>query len=581
MIFICIRTTTRKRSNGVDLQVGTLPTGVNFIPSEYVDMVTSEVIMLSLKQHPDWIPWIDHSTTPPTFNVTKVGDMSAVSLNVNGGDPVLNFNVIQRDDLLPESVRIVYEYASQFDSEVYRNIVIDKYPADGPDAGPGVLQASVPLSGTQMQIQKSRVQTRLLPTSQETAKEWLKLKFPYLRNVRDTVFNVTEWSKELVVDDEEHPEPINPNATRITVDDADDLHRELIRGSIEDWMQRKVGEVLIKAAIEPTGSPTIEEIEAINIGVPPIKVTATNALTKVYKGITQWTPAAEPPSGIAEQTYRAIYASMPHQGTLTLLEQEVGTSTYHGRKLNLTGGYITWASMNAPIHSVDFDIEAGTTTLSFGPVPHLAPADFIEMERMLRYRPITWWTFEERASKLIGAEGSASAKGDTVDGYDTPVSVTYGGGNSSPSGCNFGGIVRFTETVGEVVEPRAAIKGGIIHCGDQNWNMDDQLINLASDGVVLVYIEVEVEVNRDDDEAFLLPGVKTGTRPIGNWDLLTWDEDTDYPVNTSPIVTTGLGTIILPIGKLTVEDGEATMEPVGCGHFTITHCAGTLGYTRG
>jgi hypothetical protein len=88
-------------------------------------------------------------------------------------------------------------------------------------------------------------------------------------------------------------------------------------------------------------------------------------------------------------------------------------------------------------------------------------------------------------------------------------------------------------------------------------------------------------VNRDDDGELLLPGVKTGTKPTGDWTQTAWTTGTDYPDNTEPVASTGNGTVILPIGKLTIADGAAMLEAAGCGNFTITHCAGTLGYSRG
>ena len=153
-----------------------------------------------------------------------------------------------------------------------------------------------------------------------------------------------------------------------------------------------------------------------------------------------------------------------------------------------------------------------------------------------------------------------------------------GGGATVPGEpCPFGEIITWVD--GE--QAKTGIRGGIIHCGDQNWNVDPQELNLGADGAWLVSIKVDVEVNRDDDEELLLPGIKSGDRPSGDWDKTAWSEGTDYPANENPEPDTGSGTIYLPVGKLTIADGSARLDPAGCGNFTITHCAGTLGYTRG
>ena len=158
--------------------------------------------------------------------------------------------------------------------------------------------------------------------------------------------------------------------------------------------------------------------------------------------------------------------------------------------------------------------------------------------------------------------------------YRVRKSSSAESGGGAP--CPFGQITTWKDGT----NAKTGIRGGIVHCGDQNWNFDPQEVNPQADGVWLVSIGFEVEVNRDDDGELLLPGVKTGTKPTGNWTKTAWSEGSDYPANTAPDVSTGQGNIVLPIGKLTVDGGSIKLEAAGCGPFTITHCAGTLGYTR-
>lgn len=150
--------------------------------------------------------------------------------------------------------------------------------------------------------------------------------------------------------------------------------------------------------------------------------------------------------------------------------------------------------------------------------------------------------------------------------------------------CPFGGITRWTTGEGESAVTHTGIKGGLIYCGDQNWNMDPQELNLEAAGVWLVYFEIDVIANQDDDEQYILPGIKTGTEPT-EYSKLAWTEGTNYPDNTAPVVGTGAGTIIVPLGKLTITDGGespgvASFEPAACGNITVTQCGGTLAHTR-
>jgi hypothetical protein len=402
---------------GVTLQVGSIPTGERLLPTEVSNISCAEAIQMALKFHPDWIPWIDHSTTPPTFNVTPIGSATGTSFAVDGTGPVIDFELTARNDLLPESVRIVYETADEIDAEVYRKVYVDKYPAAGPDGGPQVLTATIPLAGMSAQVQKARLKTTTLPYSQETAKPWLKEKIPALADIADEDLKVLKWSLELVPeDDEDFPPPVSPQAERMALTDISQATHELVAGTMEDWMRRRVGPVRVK--FELAVRPSVPEALRDMVKALPkeVIVTGTNAITKTYKTLSHWSAAEDVPTGIAQAVYTALHAAMPYQGRVTIAAKELPLVPYHGRVVSLPP---TWAGIACPVHSVDWDVGSGTATLGFGPAPHLAPADFLEMQRILRARPVTWWSFAERDSSQIGDEDGPSAHGDTVSGINT------------------------------------------------------------------------------------------------------------------------------------------------------------------
>lgn len=469
---------------GVSLQIGSIPTGDRIIPSEERNVTVAEAIRMCLRFRPDWTPWIDHATTPPTFHVTDTSTLAAVSLAVDGSGPVTNFDVTKRDEDLPESVRIIYELAGTIvdedgDNQVLRDAAIDKYPAEGPDGGPRVLVSTIQLEGLQMQIQKQRIQTRVIPTgpSDPAAKAWIKAKFPHMADVPDAAFNVTKFDRSLITDATEHADPVNPNAERIEVEAVADLPRELVRGQIEDWMRVKVGEIKIAIEIEKAGdwsAATAEARKAWKKGVRDIqRMTATNARTKIYRGISNWVLPEDVPTGIAQAVYQAIHAGSGYEGSVTLTEDEVGGARYHGKKLNLTGSADAGLeTMAAPVHSVDWDIETGTTTIGFGPNPDLSPQDFLEWQRILRARPLTWWSLAERESNEHGRASGSSSRGDSVGGYDFPASVPDGG--DKPAGDNpfslieirpDGGSYKVSVRPGRVREilPAGGVDGIVMH----------------------------------------------------------------------------------------------------------------------
>jgi len=150
------------------------------------------------------------------------------------------------------------------------------------------------------------------------------------------------------------------------------------------------------------------------------------------------------------------------------------------------------------------------------------------------------------------------------------------GGSSGTSSSNFCSIIDTTDE-----PPDKAIKGGLIRCGDQNFNVNDYVLDLGTDGTWLVQIELtDIEAATDDDGEIFLPGVITSTSTPA-WDLKAWTDPTDYDANTNPTSPASpTGTIILPVGKLIIADGVPSLRPTACGNFLIGQCAGILNYSR-
>lgn len=123
-----------------------------------------------------------------------------------------------------------------------------------------------------------------------------------------------------------------------------------------------------------------------------------------------------------------------------------------------------------------------------------------------------------------------------------------------------------------------AIAGGMVYCGDKNFLVPPYDIDLETDTEEKLYLELDCESNRDDDNEIFLPGIYTSseTTPSSFWQTTAGS----YPDNTSPVLATGIGTIIIPLGTLTVADGIASFDPTGCGNVTVGQCGGTLSHTR-
>jgi hypothetical protein len=419
-------------TSGVDIQVGSVPTGMMLWPTEANGMSCAEVIRESLRYHPDWLPWIDHTTTTPTFNVTARAAATARNVAVTACESI---NVVKTDSRIPDCVRIVYQTADEVGDDVLRKVGVDKWPTSGNDDGPGVLSTVVDLQGIKAQIQKQQIQTRHIPTtltdSTLSAKAWLKLEFPSIKDIDDAKITLSNWSATVIPETETPPDPINPLATRLggpaVSITLSDIPRQLVKGSIHEWMRRKVGRVRVAWTLDISGSPTDDERKKIQaLPKPGHTVNATNATTKIYKGLSSWTAADAAPSGVAQAYYQTISNGCGYEGSIVLIEDEINPAIYHGAKLNLSGvggGAAGWSTMAAPIHRVVWDLATARTVIDFGPTPDYSVPDFLEYLRLLNRRPASWMSSAERTSDKIGDLTNSSAAGDNVGPFETPAST--------------------------------------------------------------------------------------------------------------------------------------------------------------
>lgn len=414
-------------SQGVSITKGTIDTGLQLWPSEARNMSCESVIVEQLRFHPDWACWLDHSTSPPTFHARVKGSLDTIAIDI-ADESIEGFGFAEVVRNVPNGVRIIYESAANIDGEVFRDAYLD---TAGDTTGRKVMQAMLDLEGIQMQFQKSRIQTRTMPTNAASMKAYFKLKWPELADVPDAAFDFSNVSFTLVAE-EDHPPAVCPKATRLTVESAADLPRELVSGSIEDWMQKKVGRVVVKYDLEIIGSPPADLkkiLDNFKGTGKSFSVTATNAVTKRYKGISSFTEGEGRPEGLAAAIFAAATAQQ-HEGSVATVAEDVPAGRFHGKTLVLMNGETTIMPATV-IHSAGFDIESGRMSLDFGPLPYLSSGDFLELQRLFRRRPATWMSQAERTSNELGAEAKPGSKGDTVSGYDQPQTVTPPGGGGS------------------------------------------------------------------------------------------------------------------------------------------------------
>lgn len=140
--------------------------------------------------------------------------------------------------------------------------------------------------------------------------------------------------------------------------------------------------------------------------------------------------------------------------------------------------------------------------------------------------------------------------------------------------CSFGRAFKNTES-GDWY-----LQGGNLICGDKNFFVEDKLVNASNDGEYLVFLRLnKIKANTDDDEEVILPGVST-TSGTPEWGSTPYSEGVNYPDNTNFTEPTSEGTLIVPLGVMTIEDNVVSFGSGVCGNVTVGQCAGVLLFTR-
>jgi hypothetical protein len=144
------------------------------------------------------------------------------------------------------------------------------------------------------------------------------------------------------------------------------------------------------------------------------------------------------------------------------------------------------------------------------------------------------------------------------------------GSSGASQNCPFGEVISLTEND----EPVTAVRGGVVYAGDTVWDVDHRSVDLAVDLEELIWIEVGVTANMEDE--VLLPGLETSNAP--EWK--TGPPASGFPDIEVPGVPSATGKAVIAVGTLKVKEGVASLDGAGCGNIRITHCPGSLGHLR-
>lgn len=435
---------------GVNLQIGEIDPAlyVPFYPvrSERID----QCLKYALRVHPDCTCEIDHTTTPPTFNIRQRSNLTALTLPYAGSQTAsgraqthLTSSITPRPDLVPSRVCLTLKETSQVAGQAVISMATDLWPAAAPIALRS-FDASLDLTGPRISYVTGQVTTyaggsatAAINGTESTALAWWKLKVPAFGALEtvpgsvslvNTAINDGSLNCITVLDD-----------TGATVNLM--TYNTILEhgGTIHPWMSVPKIECTVtgyftyqrRKNLGTAASPVWVITKEPNQHAHPVRVTLCTA----PQGVTQYeqeqilSTGEGYPGGLAEGIYNALSA-LQYQFKHTILEQPFGTIIKPGKHaLNVTGGATAWQTMNAMVQSVRIKlinsptagITSAETTVSCGPIAHLEPGQIIQLFNIFQNRDLSRINPNERSSGLPNGGANAGMPSQTAKENTSPT----------------------------------------------------------------------------------------------------------------------------------------------------------------
>lgn len=359
-------------SKGAAIQKGTIDAGPELPYDERENLSCAEVILTMMRWLPDYVAWIDYTTSPPTFNCRQRTNLSAASKAITDGELL---DITPLHDRTVSGVHITYEQTHDVDGAVYRTINTD---TAGTTTAIDTVFATFDLEGSSRTYVRQKVVTGDLPTPVEldSDKAFLKEMIPALAEIDDA---------DLTIDD-------------ASFDVVSLPARYLKEGPLPEWVDNNAEEITFTWKISATiKNDASEEVEEVTGKVYKAQVIGTSATSKTYQRLTSFDSGEPVPTGVAAALY-AAWNTLEYQGQFQFTLRDCPGSIGPGNKFNLTSGLSAWTSMNALVRQCTEYVDEGRTVIDFGPPRQLEADTLLGIFRATRARRFSW----SRSSRTTG-----------------------------------------------------------------------------------------------------------------------------------------------------------------------------------
>jgi hypothetical protein len=332
------------------------------------------------------VAWFDYTQTPPALNISTRDLLPALSLPAFAGGKSLQLT--RRDDLVPSAVCLKFRVSTSGGGvtlvQVYDDIAC---PIGATNAATGVTDPSLLPYRTEMAAQVQTLDFEGLATVSQTA---------VIGCVALDFGDPASDSTALTCWQALYPSFISATSLKLlgSVSVTDPVSGSsvslspysyvLLNGGVASWMTIS-GNAGVQAKVRVAAAFSLITADGQIAANHKISVDAilTNLPSGSYSNTEVTALAEQIPWGLASYIYN-IEKIPQYQGSFTLQESEITDACPLGQNLNLTGSLAEWATMNACVQSIAYDLDAATTVLTFGPAAHLGAQDLVERERINR-----------------------------------------------------------------------------------------------------------------------------------------------------------------------------------------------------
>lgn len=418
---------------GVSLQAGTIDPAFNLLFYPVRAVMCASAIEICLQPTPDAVTWIDHSTTPPTFNCRVRANRTALNLPYADGVTHESSELVPRYDLQAASVVLQYQKINTETvggvSTSWTDFGLDIYPGGSTGQELRGLVCAMDLRGASIVELAGKVTGGAIDP---TSLDWWQVKKPEVKALRTAPNSIAYVAASYKVIDD-------ATGTDITATWAASWPKELVKGEVTDWMTLDSvpgGTAVVGKPVTISAKFTYSEYDAAarkwhevtaqNPHVFTARVKLTNSPTGeiTYYARSHYDPGETAPAGLAQAIYTSLH-QLEYEGTHTIKEvnasgvPEVTTIIGPQHVLNLTGGAAAWATMKANIQSTTIDFFSGRTEITVGPARHIAPGDLEQLLQAFRFRVVY-----DRPDLQVSGQQSSGTGTTTIGGHTQTENTT-------------------------------------------------------------------------------------------------------------------------------------------------------------